>query len=333
MAISLKQVAQRAGVSDCTASKVLSSVQSRISPDTRERVLQAAHEMGYVPNRIARSLGRGRTETLGLMISGQANPFFTKILEALETESARRGYQTIVDSAPSARGTFGGHGKLRGWPVDGALMWSNGPDRISDYLGASAAETPVVYLGGSSIPAEDVVSFDGCEGVRQAITHLLAAGRRRIAYVAPYPNYPPYHDARYTAYTEACREAGIRVQFLETSGHEETRAAGLTVGTELAECPASARPDALLCHNDILAVGINCGLRRAGVRVPDEIAVVGQEGIDEGQFLVEPLTTVSFPVQPFAEAALRLLLRRIQGDDSLPEQVVIPTTLLVGKTT
>ena len=331
--VSLLQVAQQSGVSGCTASRVLNGKAKDISLATHERVRQAAQDMGYVPNRMARSMGRGRTDTLGMMISGQANPFFTQIIEAVETEGLRFGYQSLVDAGPSQRGTSAGHGKLRGWPVDGIIMWTNGADRAADYLGPSAAQTPVVYLSGSPILDVDNVYFDGSEGVRQAITHLLARGKRRIAYLAPFPLSEIYHDPRYDAYADACREAGLPVRFLETPEHEETRAAGLTVGQELARQGVAERPDAVLCHNDMLAVGVNCGLRRAGVRVPRDVAVVGQDGTEEGAYLVEPLTSIVAPAQPLCEAALALLLRRMAADnDDLPQHICISTELRIGMT-
>ena len=334
MAVSLGQVAARAGVSGCTASKVLSSTPGRISPQTHERVLRAAQELGYEPNRLARSLGRRRTDTIGLMISGLANPFFAHIMETAEAIAQSHGYQALADSAPSVRGTFGGHGKLRGWPVDGILMWSNGQESATDFLGPSVSETPVVYIGGGQVSGADSVVFDGCRGIQEVMQHLLERGRRRIAYLAPFPHSAEYHDSRYDTYAQACHDAGLPDLLLETPGHEETREAGLAFAQELVTWPAVSRPDALLCHNDLLAIGVNCGLRRAGVRVPEDIALVGQEGIKEGQFLPEPLTTVKAPVLPLCEAAVALLLRRMGGDKtSPPEQIVIATHLSVGGTT
>jgi LacI family transcriptional regulator len=148
MAVSLKQVAERAGVSGATVSRVLNGKElDRIPLETRQRIMRIAQELDYRPNRFARSLRDGRTSTVGLMVSGLSNPFFVEVLEAAERRLIETGYQVVQDVAPSVRGTYEHHGKLQDWPVDGVIMWAHPYQTLATFLGSRAHGVPVVYMG------------------------------------------------------------------------------------------------------------------------------------------------------------------------------------------
>ncbi|MBC8137079.1 MAG: LacI family DNA-binding transcriptional regulator, partial [Fibrella sp.] len=144
---SIRSVAEKAGVSSCTVSKVLNGVSSRISPTTRDRVLLAARELGYQPNRFAKGLGKRRTQTIGLLISGLQNPFFVSLVEEAERQFLSAGYQVILDAAPPLGEQYGHPAKLRSLPLDGALMQGTEMRHVSEYLGSMAFDLPTVYLG------------------------------------------------------------------------------------------------------------------------------------------------------------------------------------------
>jgi LacI family transcriptional regulator len=304
---------------------------ARIAPATQERVRRAAAEMGYRPNRLARGLGKGRTDTIGLLISGLRNPFFVDIMENAEALALEAGYQVLLDAAPSVHGTYQGHGKILGWPVDGVLMWAAHYQNLAMYLGPQAQNLPVVYLGSRRDDQTDWVTFDLYEGGRQVTEHLASRGYRRIAYVSPYAFGEDRHEEpRHQAYKGVCAAAGLKPEFV-LLGEEETRAAGKQAGLEIAARPAASRPDAVFCHNDVIAMGVYCGLRRAGLRVPDDVAVVGFDGVDEAQYLEVSLTTVRTPADILCRRALEVLSRRLAGDrETPPRQVIVPTELVVG---
>jgi DNA-binding LacI/PurR family transcriptional regulator len=187
------------------------------------------------------------------------------------------------------------------------------------------------------------VAIDREGGVRQLMQHLWGRGYRRVAYLCPGTRLQPL-DARFATYAALCREAGQEPEQILLEPREGAclvtqagmREAGLEAGLLLAARAPQDRPDAVLCHNDLVAIGLYHGLRRAGLRVPEDIAVAGFDGIDEGLCLDRPLTTVVSPGQRLVEAALDILTRRLGARDAAdppPQQIVLPSTLRVGNTT
>lgn len=334
LSVSIRDVAAQAGVSLATVSKVLNDrTGTRISAITRQRVRTVATELGYSPNRLAQGMVQKRTQTLGVMVSGLQNPFFLSVLEELERQAILAGYQVFLDAAPSIDGTYATHIKLRGWPVDGVLMWAAANQDLAQFLGPQARDTPVVYLGYPRDDGSDWVAFDLEQGGRLATTYLIERGYRRIGYVYPWSWPRPDVSANHAACLQTCLENGISVETISTVRHEETRRAGLETGLEIAARPAAARPDAIFCHNDVIAVGVYHGLRRAGLRIPEDIALVGFDGNEEGQCLDVPLTTVHTPVDVFCEQAMCLLMQRLTGSgEGKLQQIIVPTRLLRGGT-
>ncbi len=348
MPVSLREVAARAGVTRGTVSSVLNNraAEARISTGTQERVRRAAQELGYRPNRLAQGLGKGRTDIIGLMIPGLRNPFFINLLELAEERAFQAGYDVLPDIAFQIRATYQVQGKLTGWPVDGILIWLPPDKTLADYLGTWTQGMPVVYLGYRRTDAADFVAVDREPGVRLVMAHLRERGYRRIAYLYPWEDLQPF-DARYGTYASVCAEWGrapekIFLEPLDTLKplnrltQAGLREAGYQTGQALAARPREQRPDALVCHNDVVALGVFHGLRRGGLRVPEEIAVSGFDGIDEGLYLDKPLTTVVSPSQEIVDSAFDILIRRLaapRNAERQPEQVVLPSTLRVGGTT
>lgn len=336
MSVSLKQVADRAGVSGTTVSRVLNGkTQDRIPITTREHVRRVAHEMGYAPNQFARSLREGRTSTIGLMISGLENPFFVSVLEAAERHALEFGYQVMLDAGHSVRGSYYDHSKIPNWPVDGVILWGQASQNLETFLGPRAQGLPAVYLGWPRTDDADYVAFDGYGGMRQVVAHLAVQGYARLCYVSPYDFLSGKHlpDPRVQAFLDGCREAGTACEFHILEPQEETRRAGLAAGLAIAALPPQKRPRALICHNDVVAVGVYHGLLRAGLRVPEDIAVTGFDGIEEGQCLDKPLTTVITSGDELCRVAVGLLSDRLAGRQVPSPQVLLPAELRVGETT
>jgi LacI family transcriptional regulator len=314
MAISIRDVAAKAGVSVGTVSHVLNgNAAARIAPHTQERVRLAARDLGYRPNRVARSLGRRRSDTIGLLVGGLRNSFFVEILETVESLAREIGYHVLLEAAPSRKGSVVGHIAAQDyWPVDGVLMWSP-PDRtLTDILGVPYSNTPVVYLGTSRTDATDWVGIDCEAGGRLAGELLLSRGCRRPAYLSPFAfHIAPYEETRNIGFKAVCQAAGVVPTMMLTS--EETRAAGVRAGEQIAALPKNERPDGLFCHNDMIAIGVCCALRRAGLRLPEDIAVVGFDGVEEGLFLEIPLTTVELPIPELCRQGLNRLIHKLGG--------------------
>jgi LacI family transcriptional regulator len=302
--------------------------------------------MGYRPNRLAQGLGRRRSNVIGLMIPGLRNPFFLNLLEIAEEAAFEAGYDVFPDIAFQMRESYNRQSKLSGWPMDGILIWITPDKKLSDYLGTWSELEPVVYLGYERDDGADFVAIDREGGVRQAMNHLWSRGYERIGYLYPWAELQP-SDSRYAVYERICAEAGRTPQKirLEPNSPPELRSlitqaglieAGFATGLTLAARPASERLDAMLCHNDLVAIGFLNGIRRAGLRVPEDLAIVGFDGIDEGLLMEKPLTTVITPTADLVRTGFKILSRRLDTPVTGPlnqERHLLPCTLRVGGTT
>jgi LacI family transcriptional regulator len=336
MRVSLVDVAARAGVSPGTVSHVLNgNTAARIAPATQERVRQVAEEMGYRPNIFARSLLGKQTRTLGLLIAGLENPFYVGIAKALEKAVRDAEYQLLLYATMNEPGIYPEYKNSSTWPVDGVFVWSRGGIDPARNLGAQARSLPTVYLGYEGAEPRNYVAFDLYGGARTIMEHLVERGYRKIAYVLPEGSTGgPPTERRTRAYSEVCEAAGIQPEHIRLEDGAISTLAGLHAGQAVAARPAEQRPDALYCYNDAIAIGVVQGLRRAGLRVPEDIAVTGFDGVEFSQCLDTPLTTVLSPAEPLASAAVDILLRKLAADqESEPEGITISTQLIIGKTT
>ena len=329
----ITDVARASGVSVATVSYVINNGPKNVLPETRERVLKAVEELDYRPNLLARGLVRRRTDMIGLLIYHLSSPFFATVAATVEAQGHDMGLHTIVDGERRFR-TAGKHqGKLSAWPLDGALIWADTGEDLSGYLGEAASRLPIVYLGHER-PDADCVAIDFFDGANQALAHLAQGGRRRIGFVT---TQTPAQTAaavegRVRAYNEHCAANGYEPWIAHVAETPSIRDAGLAAGAEIAALPLDRRPDALFCYNDLVAIGVFRGLRRAGVRVPEDIAVVGFDGIEEGRFLDTPLTTVRTPVADLCHEALTLLQSRIASHGGEPERRLLNAVLTIGGT-
>ena len=334
MNVSLKQVASRAGVSMSTVSRVLSGDErAQIARETQATVRRAAEELGYRPNRFARSLITGRTQTIGLMISRLDNPFFVTLMEHAEEAAKEAGYNVLIDADGSVAEEYAVSGRLMDWPVDGILMWTWSDRHLVEFIGARAERTPVVYI--CEQPRADgngCVSYDLLGGAELLARHALSKGYQRPAHLVPYAAGDWVRpDARAEVYRECCEAAGLTLTTIVLTKKAETREAGFLTGLELATLPELLRPDLLFCHNDVVAVGLYHGLLRGGVRVPEDVALVGFDGIDEGRFLDRRLTTVEIPIAEIGRRAAQMLIAELGGQTGL-RSVIVPPSLVMGET-
>jgi DNA-binding LacI/PurR family transcriptional regulator len=339
MPVSLRDVAAKAGVSSNTVSSVINNKTSaRISSETQRRVRQVAAEMGYRPNSFARSIARKKTSTLRLITSSHDNPFFVAVAKSVDAYTRKSGYKLWVDATLDQRWTYGPGEEVGIWPVDGALIWADEVQDLEKYLGGQAGEIPVVYLGHQGSEAVDTVTSDLYIGGRQAAEHLVERGYKKIAYLSQdfFCRFPG-QDKRMKAYEDVCAEVGMPIKHFHFKDQfvELECMLSLDAGMEIAALPAGERPDAIICLNDMIAVGLYHGIRRAGLRIPEDIAVVGFDGSFLGRCLDRPLTTIAIPTDAMCKAAVDMLVRRIQGDAQLRphERIVLPTQLVAGRTT
>nr|WP_204342001.1 LacI family DNA-binding transcriptional regulator [Micromonospora terminaliae] len=305
-------VAARAGVSIASASRVLNGVGG--SPETVRKVREAAAEVGYVPNAIARSLQSQRTGLVALAVEDIGNPVYVEMMRAIESVVAASGRQLLVHAT-------GGRidnetallRRLAHRYVDGMIV---SPIRVTDDHLAALVDNPVPVVVVGQLPADapvDNVRTDSRTGVGLAVDHLVAAGRRRIGFLnGPLDTVPG--AARDAGFRAALDRHGIALDERLVEIGDFRYAAGRAAAERLL---ARAEPDALVCANDLIAVGALHALLAAGRRVPDEVALVGMDDTELAQMTFPQLSSVSLGSAERGRRAAELLLQRI-ADASLP---------------
>lgn len=321
-------VARRAGVSQKTVSNVINGY-VHVSPQVRTRVQQAVAELGYVPNNTARTLRTGRTGIIALAVPNLATPYFAELATHLTVAAERRGFTILIDQTDGSlereqRIAAG----LRQHVIDG-LVFSPLTMTASE-ISAAAGSTPMVLLGERDAPSTvDHVVIDNVVAAREATEHLIGLGRRRIAAVgAPFEVSTGTGSLRLRGYRVALEEAGLEDAALVVPTGRLLRHNGAEAADRLMELPHP--PDALFCFNDVIAFGAIHALRRRGVSVPDDVAVVGFDDVEESSYSNPTLTTVRPDKLGIAETAVQRLVSRLEDPEShRPDEVVIPHELVV----
>ncbi|WP_395571799.1 LacI family DNA-binding transcriptional regulator [Streptomyces sp. BK79] len=336
MSSSLKDVAARAGVSARTVSNVVNG-SARVSEPTRQRVQEAIDELGYRPNLAARSLRAGRTGVIGLAVPELHSPYFGELAGLLVDEARRRSWTVVIDQthgdAEAERRLLTGDA---GRAMDGLIIspWALEAQEVA----ATARPLPVVLLGERSPQGlADRVAVDNVAAADEATTHLLALGRRRVAAIGLQPHlHNGTAEQRAEGYRRALLRAGVtprpRWERPVTALHRQDGARAMA---ELLDGDDGDRPDAVFAFTDELALGALHMAHTRGVRVPEDLALVGFDDIDDGRFSHPSLTTVSPDKRQIAERALQCLADRIYSpeNDVPASDLTIPHRLVVRGST
>ena len=323
--VSVKDVAARSGVSFQTTSKVLNGKGS-VSEQTRERILSAAKDLGYVPNILARSLVTRVTQAVGLVASDFGDPNLSRFIVGAEQEARRQGYAVVISSIdPDGTGGDRATRALIERRVDGVLLAA--PQMEEDVKTAPLIHRQVPTVSLHHVPGGGVATVGSDHSLTGllATRHLIEMGHRKIATITG-PLSRRVTRSRLHGYRQALEEAGIRyeVSLIEESdwqisgGFEATRRllsrrAGLT---------------AIFAQNDTMAIGVLSFLRGLGRRVPEDCAVVGCDDLEVAAHTVPPLTSVRVPFHETGEAAMRLLLAMIASGSVEPTRVHLPVELV-----
>jgi LacI family transcriptional regulator len=327
----IKEVASRAGVSIGTVSNVLNRP-DLVSPGTRQRVLDAIDQLGFVRNESARQLRVGRSRTVGLVVLDVANPFFTDVARGAEQLAAGSGNLVVLcSSADDVSREVHYLNLLEEQRVQGVLITPVHTDNPRlDHLVERGI--PVVLVGRCSGRVDRCsVAADDVLGGRIAATHLIEQGHRRIAFVGSSgPMAPRQVTERYEGAAQACRHTAQPVDLSIIDTRELTLSAGRAAGERLAEQSVDVRPTAVFCANDLVALGLLQALTTSGVRVPDDVAIVGYDNIDYAGCAVVPLTSVRQPRNQIGERAAELLLEEVRNEAGhIHQQVLFTPTLVV----
>ncbi|ARA92831.1 hypothetical protein AWN76_006400 [Rhodothermaceae bacterium RA] len=323
MAATIRQVAERAGVSVATVSRVLNG-SDRVLAITRKRVLEAMEALQYLPNETARILSTGKTNVIGVLLPDLHGEFYAKVSQGIERMARTEGYHLLVSSSHSDEAEAGTMIRTMLGRVDGLIvMWPR--LEAASLTALVPPDLPIVLLNAAADGAVPTVRFDNQTGAAAMTRHLASHGHRRIAFLkGPAGNYDA--EERLAGYRDALRELDLPADpALELDGNFLRESGYRAVEALLALEP---RPTALFAANDSMAIGALLGLRERGVRVPDDLALAGFDDIPPAQYLIPQLSTVRSPMQDLGEHAMHTLLALLGGDD--PEPITtLPTRLML----
>jgi len=323
--VSVKDVAARSGVSFQTTSKVLNGKGS-VSEQTRERILSAAKDLGYVPNILARSLVTRITQAIGLVASDFGDPNLSRFIVGAEQEARRQGYVVVIASIdPDGTGGDRATRALIERRVDGVLLAA--PQMEEDVKTARLINRQVPTVSLHHVPGGGVATVGSDHSLTGllATRHLIERGHRKIATITG-PLSRRVTRSRLQGYRRALEEAGITY---EASLIEEADWQ-ISGGFEATRGLLSRRPGvtAIFAQNDTMAIGVLSFLRDLGRRVPEDCAVVGCDDLEVAAHTVPPLTSVRVPFHETGEQAMRLLLAMIASGSVEATRVKLPVELV-----
>jgi len=321
--MNIRDVAKRAGVSKSTVSRVLTS-DSRVRSTTRARVEAVVREMGYRPNALARGLISGRMQTIGLIVFSLHNPFFGLLAHEVERVARARGYNVLIatsnESVAQQQESLELFAEQR---VSGVLVTPiNGDER--ELAAIEDMRLPTVLL--NSIAGNDALSSVGVDGVRGgylAAHHLLALGHHRIGFIGPRTGYPE----RSRGFRQAHKERDVAVDESLLRGNlPDDNAIQAVVSDFLA---MSQPPTAICTVNDEMAITVLQALAHCGVRVPQDVSLIGYDDLPVAARLDPPLTTVAQPLDQQSRLATDLLIKLVTDPRTPVQRIVLQPRLII----
>ena len=322
--ITAADVARKAGVSQPTVSLVLSkNPKARVAKATRARVLQAAKELGYRPNRLAQGLVHQRSFALGLIVPGFANPVYANIVSGAERVAADEGYAVLLCETELADAS----NHLRALidrQVDGVI--------IAGVAASTLAEQDLARLNVVLInqPSEhySTVAGDSLHAGRIAAQHFLELGHRRLAFIGPSTSLPAFR-LRERGFADGLRAAGVEPPSEYWQRADATVAAGMRAMRALLALPD--RPTAVFCATDVIALGAHKAISKAGVRLGVELSLLGCDDIEMNTLVTPELSSIRTPQRELGARAVRLLIQQL--DDVKATTHILPVALVKRGTT
>lgn len=323
----IRDVAERARVSVATVSAILND-NKYVSPELADRVRESIATLQYRPNGLARSLKQQRAHILGLILSDITNPFFTTLVRAVEDTARGAGYTLLLGNTDEDAAKEEAYVELlRSRQVDGLILVASAGQHayLPDLL---AAGLPVVCVDRSlaSLGADSVLT-DNVAGAYQAVAHLVALGHRRIGIVTGLPGVTSTYQ-RLDGYRQALAEHGIAWDADFVREGDSRMEGGARRAAELLALPE--RPTALFVTNNLMTIGAMRAIADAGLRCPEDVALIGFDDFEWASVFRPRLTTVRQPVYEIGKAAARLLIQRIERKRTgAATEILLPPTLIV----
>jgi LacI family transcriptional regulator len=330
--VDIRDIARRARVSTATVSRTVNQV-ATVDAQLAKRVWKAIEELGYYPNRQARALVSGRSRVFGLIVSEITNPFFPEIVQTFETLAVEQNYEILLTSTihDPKRMELAVRRMIEG-RVDGVAILTFGmEDALLEHL--RFRSLPLVFVDvGPKAPRVSNIRVDYAHGIRQAVQHLAAMKHERIGFVTG-PLKLRSAVARKDAFEESMREIGLQAkpEFIIEGDHRlEGGKRALQELSKLRE-----QPTALLCSNDMTAIGVMRQAFELGIAVPKELSVVGFDDTRLADFMIPPLTTVQMSQTELATLAFNALLKEVKRETPSPNgtEYILTTQLVLRSST
>ncbi len=325
----IEQVAKLAGVSITTVSNVLNNRTDAMRPATRLRVLEAVRVLDYHPSQAARNLALRQTATVGLVIAEIATPLFFGAVSMIERVARESNYNVLLSHASTAREEEDALDLLQEKEVEGIIFLSTSDYRDDSLLSRLGITVPIVTINRSGTGGPfDRITWDNVQGIAGAVRHLYGFGHRRIAFLRG-PSDRQGTEERFQGYCFGLAECG-----LEFVG-EYVASGDYTAGPDDWEratdqlLSVSTRPTAIIASDDSVAAVVIRTAKGRGLRVPEDVAVVGVDDQPFAALLNPALTTVRLPINEAGQQAITLLLARLRNGSRGPVRLMLPTSLVV----
>jgi DNA-binding LacI/PurR family transcriptional regulator len=328
----IRTIARLANVSIATVSRTINRV-STVNPKMAKRVWDVIEKFDFVPNTQARALVSGRSKLFGLLISEITNPFFPELIQGFEDIAVEHGYEILVSSTNHDPKRMS-HciRRMLERKVEGVAVMTFGLEQpLLDQL--AKRKIPLVFIDvGPDRAGVSVLKVDYHHGIRQAVQHLAALGHRNIAFVSG-PADLHSAQSRLAAFSKSMKECGIAPDPARIVEGDHTLEGGVAAMDKLLALKET--PTAVLCSNDMTAIGVLHKLYRNGLRVPDDVSVIGFDDIHIAQVTTPPLTTIQMSRFELAKAAFGALRTQVEAPETIQgkREFNIPTDLIVREST
>jgi LacI family transcriptional regulator len=326
----IREIARRAKVSTATVSRAINRVPT-VDPQLAKRVWKVVDEAGYYPNTQARALVLGRSRIFGLIVSEITNPFFPEIVQTFEDLAVKNNYEILLTSTVhDPKRMESSVRRMIERRVDGVAILTFGMEEsLIEHL--RDRKVPLVFVDvGPDVPGIANIQINYLNGIRQAVQHLAALRHTRIAFIAG-PEHLKSAGARQDAFAVSMKEIGLSADLIVVGDHRME--GGMNAFLELIKL--NDPPTAVLCSNDMTAIGVLREAYEQNIKIPDQFSIVGFDDIHLAEFTIPPLTTIQMSQHDLAKIAFNALLHEVEYGSSSPEghNYQLVTSLVLRRST
>jgi DNA-binding LacI/PurR family transcriptional regulator len=328
----IREIAKRAKVSTATVSRVINRVPT-VNAQLAKRVWNVVEELGYYPNTQARALVSGRSRIFGLIISDITNPFFPEIVQVFEAIAVQHHYEILLTSTGNdPKRMEQSVRRMIERRVEGVAVMTFGMEEVL-LEGLKVRKVPLVFVDvGPPLPRVSNIRIDYLNGIRQAVQHLAALRHQRISFIAG-PLRLKSAVARRQAFVQAMREIGLEARSELIIEGDHTMEGGMAALAQLLNL--ADRPTAVMCSNDMTAIGVMRKSHDAGIAIPRDVSVVGFDDIRMAQFVIPPLTSIQMSQAELARLAFHALLSDVERTTPAANgsEYILRTSLVLREST